>query len=138
LGPSSPIFGRFLIVDPVNSTVKLSARLCFCKSEAFLVQAMKAYEYMRSTGIVPIILYPGASWRRVVSFTLRPLYPANNPRTHRIGDSVDPRAGLDSLGEEKQSLALAEIESNVATVRIFSITYGFMAISSELLELGRS
>jgi hypothetical protein len=70
-----------------------------CKSESFPVQAMKAY--MRSTGIVPIILYPGASWRRVVSFALRPLYPANNPRTHRIGGSVDPRAGLDSLGEEK-------------------------------------
>jgi hypothetical protein len=68
---------------------------------------MKAY--MRSTGIVPFILYPGASWRRVVSFTLRPLYPSNNPRTHRIGGSMDLRAGLDSLGEEKQSLALAEI-----------------------------
>jgi len=64
---------------------------------------------MRSTGIVPVILYPGASWRKVFSFTLQPLYPANNPCTYRIGGSVDPRAGLDSLGEEKQYLALAEI-----------------------------
>lgn len=65
---------------------------------------------MRSTGIVPVSIYPGAIWRRVVSLTLRPFYPANNHRTLRIGGSVDPRAGLDSLGEEKQSLALAEIE----------------------------
>ena len=107
LDPSSPIFGRFLIIDPANSTMKLSARLCFHKIETFPVQAMKAY--MRSNSIVPVILYPGASWRKVFSLTLRPLYPANNPRSHRIGGSVDPRAGLDSLGEEKQYLVLAEI-----------------------------
>jgi hypothetical protein len=96
---------------------------------------MKAY--MRSTGIFPIILYPGASWRRVVSFTFRPLYPTNNLRIHRIGGSVDPRTGLGSLGEENNLLPLPQFESNVATVRILSITSGFRAISNELLELGR-
>jgi len=94
--------------------------------------------YMRNTGIVPLILYPGASLRRVVSFTLRPLYPAYNSCTHRIGGSVDPRAGLDSLGKRNNLLPLPKFESNVSTVRIFSITSGFRTISNELLELGGS
>jgi hypothetical protein len=40
----------------------------------------------------------GTSWRRVVSFTSRPLYlRIKVPGTHLIGGWVDPGAGLDDV-----------------------------------------
>jgi hypothetical protein len=44
----------------------------------------------------------GTSWRWVVSFTPRPLYPAERvPGTHWIGGCVDPTAGLDDAEKRK-------------------------------------
>ena len=37
-------------------------------------------------------------WEWVVSTTPRPLYPRERPGTHRAGDRVGPRAGLDGGG----------------------------------------
>jgi hypothetical protein len=47
--------------------------------------------------------YLGTSWRWVVSFTPRPLYPRERaPGTHCIGGWVeDPRAGLDNMEKWK-------------------------------------
>jgi hypothetical protein len=48
---------------------------------------------MGSGGIVPRILDLGSRRRRVVSFTLRPLWPEERaPGTHYTGDWVGPRA----------------------------------------------
>jgi hypothetical protein len=48
--------------------------------------------------IDPHFLDLGTSWRRVVTFTPRPLYPREKaPGTHWIGGMVDPRAGLDDV-----------------------------------------
>jgi hypothetical protein len=46
----------------------------------------------------PHFLDLGISWRCVVSFTPRPLYPRESaPGTHCMGGLVDPRAGLDGM-----------------------------------------
>jgi hypothetical protein len=48
--------------------------------------------------IDPHFLDLGTSWRWVVSFTPRPLYPLERASgTHCIGGWVDPRGGLDSM-----------------------------------------
>jgi hypothetical protein len=50
---------------------------------------------MKTEGGVDI-LDLDTSWRRVVSFTPRPLYTrGNSPGTHWIGGWVGPRTGLD-------------------------------------------
>jgi hypothetical protein len=59
-------------------------------------------------------IYPhfdlGTSWRWVVSFTPRPLYPrGKSPGTHWMGCWVDPRAGLDDL-EKRKFLTLPWLE----------------------------
>jgi hypothetical protein len=61
---------------------------------------MKAY---RGSGCIdPHYLELGTSWRWVVSFTSRPLYPRErDPGTHFIGGSVDPRAGLDDVWKRR-------------------------------------
>jgi hypothetical protein len=47
-------------------------------------------------------LYFGSRWRWVVSFTPLPLYPQEEvPGIHSIGDSVGPRAGLDTVERRK-------------------------------------
>jgi hypothetical protein len=54
--------------------------------------------------IDPHFLDLDTSWRRVVGFTPRPLYSrGNGPRTHWIGGSVGPRAGLDYMERENSS-----------------------------------
>jgi hypothetical protein len=48
--------------------------------------------------VYPRFLDLGTSWRCVVSFTPRPLYPRERASgTHFIGGWVDPRAGLDDV-----------------------------------------
>jgi hypothetical protein len=47
-------------------------------------------------------MFLGTSWRSVVSFTPRPLYPWNRaPGTHWIGGWVGPRASLDDVEKKK-------------------------------------
>jgi hypothetical protein len=69
---------------------------------------MKAYG---SECIEPHFLDLGTSWRRVVNFTPRPLYPRglSASGTHWIGGWVDLRAGLDDL-EERKLLTLPGLE----------------------------
>jgi hypothetical protein len=51
-----------------------------------------------------------ARWRRVVSFTPRPLYPRRRAlRAHWIRSCVNPRAGLDTV-EKRKHLTLPGIE----------------------------
>jgi hypothetical protein len=51
---------------------------------------------------------------------------------------VDTKAGLDSLGEEKQSLTPVEIRKQRGyCANIFFMTSGFMEIGNGPLELGR-
>jgi hypothetical protein len=48
------------------------------------------------------IIYLNTRWRRVVSFTLQPLYPEGKyPGTHYIGGWVEPIAGLDAAEKRK-------------------------------------
>jgi hypothetical protein len=52
----------------------------------------------------------GTSWRWVVSFMPRPLYPQEKaPGTHWIGGWVKPRAGLDEM-EKRKFLTLLGLE----------------------------
>jgi hypothetical protein len=52
--------------------------------------------------IHPPILDLGTSWRQVVSFTARSLYPrGKDPGTHFIGSWVDPRIGLHDVKKRK-------------------------------------
>jgi hypothetical protein len=47
---------------------------------------------------IHVLLDLGTSWRLLVSFTPRPLYPRERaPRSYCIGGWVDPRAGLDDM-----------------------------------------
>jgi hypothetical protein len=57
--------------------------------------------YGGSVCMDPRILDLCNSWRRVVSFTTRPLYPGERaPDTHWIGGWMGPRTGLDAVGGE--------------------------------------
>jgi hypothetical protein len=51
----------------------------------------------------PRILDLGISWKQVVSFTPRPLYPRrrSHPGAHWIGGWMDPRTGLDTVDKRK-------------------------------------
>jgi hypothetical protein len=52
-------------------------------------------------GVDPRFLDLGISWRWVVSFTLRPLYPWERATgTHWIGGWMGPRAGLDDVDRD--------------------------------------
>jgi hypothetical protein len=52
----------------------------------------------------------GTSWRLVISFTPRPLYPrGESPVTHRGGGWVGPRTGLDDM-EKRKFLPLPGLE----------------------------
>jgi hypothetical protein len=60
--------------------------------------------------IYPYFLDLGTSWRGVVSFTPRPLYPGERaPGTHWIGGSVSARVGLDDV-EKRKFLILLGLE----------------------------
>jgi hypothetical protein len=66
--------------------------------------------YGGSGCIDPRFLDLSTSWRRVVSFTFRPLYPQERaPSTHWIGGWVGPRAGLDDM-EKGKFLTLPGVE----------------------------
>jgi hypothetical protein len=73
---------------------------------------MKAY--WGSENIAPLILYLGTRWRRVVSFTRRPLYPQGKslwyPLDRRLG-GVQSRSGRG--GEEKNSQPLPGLETPI-------------------------
>jgi hypothetical protein len=68
-------------------------------------QRLTAWATARPWGNVcidPYFLDLGTSWRWVVSFTSRPLYPRGKaPGTHSIGSWVDPRAGVDDVEKRK-------------------------------------
>jgi len=66
--------------------------------------------YAVKEGIAPPILNLGITWRRLVRFTLRPLYIRNRPRTHCTGGYMGPRAGLDA--SKKRKITCLCMESN--------------------------
>jgi hypothetical protein len=57
--------------------------------------------FQGSGGIAPHILDLGTRWRRVVSFTLRPLYPQVKSPRYPLGGWVDPRGGLNTVVKRK-------------------------------------
>jgi hypothetical protein len=64
----------------------------------------------RSECIDPHFLDLGTSWKWVVSFTPRPLYPrGKSPNIHWIGGWIDPRAGLDNV-EKRKFLTLSGLK----------------------------
>jgi hypothetical protein len=73
--------------------------------------------------IDPRFLDLGTSWRCVVTFTLRPLYPRRkSPRIHWIGGCVDPRAGMDDV-ENRKFLPLPGLNSDPSTVQPVASRY---------------
>jgi len=55
-----------------------------------------------SGGVAPRIFYLGTTWRWLVIFTLRPLYPRErDPSTHWIGGCVGPRVIPDAVVKKK-------------------------------------
>jgi hypothetical protein len=67
---------------------------------------MKAY--WGSGGIAPRILNLGARWRWVASFTHWRFTPRETASgTHRIGNWVGPRAGIDTVVKRKNSQPLS-------------------------------
>jgi hypothetical protein len=59
-------------------------------------------EERRGRCIDPRLFELGNSWRRLVSFTPRPLFSGERaPDTHWIGDWVDPKAGLNDMKKLK-------------------------------------
>jgi hypothetical protein len=82
--------------------VKLS--LCLTK------EALRHKGVWGSGCIDPYFLDLSTSWRLVVSFTTRQLYPSKRaPDSHWIEGWVDPRAGLDNL-EKRKFLTLPGLE----------------------------
>jgi hypothetical protein len=69
------------------------------KLSPFLTNQTLCHEGVWGSGCIdPHFLDLGTSWRRVVSFTLRPLYPRERAAgTHCIGGWVEPRAGLEDM-----------------------------------------
>jgi hypothetical protein len=87
----------------VKVKVKVNLSLYLTKHHA-----MKTY--CGSGGIAPRILNLGSRWKRVVSFTPRPLYfMLRALGTHWIGGWMSPRAGLDTMANKK-SVPLKVIE----------------------------
>jgi hypothetical protein len=84
-----------LVIRYITFKVKVKLSLWLTKHHA-----MKAY--WRSGGIAPRILDLGTRWRRVVSFTPRPLYPQGKspwyPLDRRLGG---PQSRSGRGGEEK-------------------------------------
>jgi hypothetical protein len=75
--------------------VKVNLFLCSAKHHT-----MKTY--CGSEDTAPRNLHLGTSWRVMVSFTNRPLYPRErDPGTHWIGGCIGPRAGLDAVVKRK-------------------------------------
>jgi len=71
--------------------------------------AMKAYNGSR--GIAPFLLNPGCTWRWVVSFTLRPLYPRGIiPRGAFSRRLLGPhsRSGIRTFNRSVPSLVVAQ------------------------------
>jgi hypothetical protein len=73
--------------------------------------ALLLHEVVCGSGCIdPHFLDLSISWRWVVSFTPRPLYPRERaPGTHWIGGWVGPRAGLDDM-EKRKFLTLPGLE----------------------------
>jgi hypothetical protein len=67
--------------------------------------------YWGSGGIAPCILDLGTRWKRVVSFTTRPLYPQEkSPRYPFERRLSGPQSRCGRVGEEKNSHHPPEIE----------------------------
>jgi hypothetical protein len=79
---------------------------------------MKAYG--GSGCIDPHFLDFGISWRWVVSFTHRPLYPLG--KSHSIGGWMDPTAGLDNVIKEN-SWPYQDSNSNTSVQSLYWLRY---------------
>jgi hypothetical protein len=100
--------------------VDSSAWSCPCTLTEY--HAIKAY--WESGGIAPRIIDLGTRWRRVVSFTPRPLYPQGKspwyPLDRRMGGSQS-RSGRG--GEETGSQPLSGLESPIIQLVAHCYTY---------------
>jgi hypothetical protein len=87
-----------------NMQVKVKLFLCLTN------QALRHEGVWGSGCIDPHFLDIGTTWRWVVSFTPRPLYPGERaPGTRYIRGWVDPRTGLDDV-EKRKFLTLPRLE----------------------------
>jgi hypothetical protein len=104
-------YGTFLLLwISLNSDVakvkKKKVKLSLCLTNS----ALRHEDLWGSGCIDPHFLDLNTSWRWVVSFTHRPLYPRERaPSTHCIGGWVDPSAGLDDV-EKRKCLTLPGLE----------------------------
>jgi hypothetical protein len=91
------IFLKFKEIVPLKKGKKVKLSLCLTKHHA-----MKTYRGSGCTS--PCILDLGTSWRRVVSFMHRPLYPrGKNPWYSLDRKLVGPQSRSGHIGEEKHS-----------------------------------
>ena len=87
------------------------------------IYATKAY--MSSGGSVPTIFNEGSTWRRVVSLTLRQIFPS---RSFPVTYCVDPTADLDVMRDK--SLAPTEIRTSDLQARSLVTTLITLSSSS--------
>jgi hypothetical protein len=87
-------------------SLKFSHKL---KSKSKVVRVLKGV--WGSGCIYPHFLHLGTSWRWVVSFTPRPLYPRERaPGTHWIGGWMDPQVGLNDVKRKFLTLPGLELQ----------------------------
>jgi hypothetical protein len=86
---SGHIYGN--ICDTMNVITRGKSKIALCLSNEVL-----RHQGLWGSGCIdPYFLDLGTSWRQVVSFTPRSLYPrGKTPGTHSIGSCVDPRISL--------------------------------------------
>jgi hypothetical protein len=95
----------------VPSIIKKAKKVKKVKLSLCLTNLALRHEGVCGSGCTdPHYLDLGTSWRRVVSFTLLPLYSRERaPGTYGIGGWVGPTAGLDDL-EKRKFLTLPGLE----------------------------
>lgn len=88
------------------------------------------HEDIRGSGSkAPVFLKLGTRWKCIISFTPRPLYPrVRVPSTHRIGDWIGHRAGLDRLQNRTNSDQC--LESNHGFSAILPVAQAELMINS--------
>jgi hypothetical protein len=80
----------------------------------FLTEHHAMKVYWGSGGIAPRILDLSTRWRRVISFTPRPLYPlGKNPRYSLVGRLGGPQSRSGRGDEEKNSQPLPGLETPI-------------------------
>jgi hypothetical protein len=81
----------------IDGSIKIDLQVIEVKLSRCLTKHHAIKEYWGSGDIAPRIFDLGTRWRRVVSFTPRPLYPHGNNLPYPVGS----RAGLNAVVKRK-------------------------------------